>query len=59
MLFQKHSPSERKNPLEVYGFVYGEDPLTTIRVHVTDIVLDVATGIVKDLEVTTKVEYTH
>ncbi len=26
--FQRNTPSERKTPLDVYGFVYGEEPLS-------------------------------
>jgi hypothetical protein len=58
-LFQSNSPSERKNPLQIYGFVYGEKFLTPKGINVTDIVIDVATGVVKDLNVTVKVEYTQ
>lgn len=58
-LFQRNSPSERKTSLDVYGFVYGEEPLTPNGVQLTDIIIDVDTGAVKDLQVTETVEYTH
>ena len=31
-LFQRNTDSERKTPFDVYGFVYGEEPLTPNRV---------------------------
>jgi len=57
--FQSDSHSERKNPLQIYGFVYGERFFILKGMNVTDIAIDVATGAVKDLNVTMKVEYTH
>jgi len=59
LLNQRNSPSERTTPLEIHGFVYGEDFITCNSVRVIDILIDVATGAVKDLNVTAKVDYTH
>lgn len=56
---QSNSPSERKNPLQIYGFVYGEKYLTPKGINLTNIVIDVTTGAVKDLDVTVKVEFAH
>jgi len=59
-VFQSKSPSNRANPLQVHGFVYGEQFLRSPkRINVTGIVLDIATGGIKDLNVTVTVVFAH
>lgn len=59
MSFQSHSPSERKNPLQIYGFVYGKKISTPKGMNLTNAVIDVDTGALKDLDVTVTVDFTH
>jgi hypothetical protein len=54
MLFQCNSASERKTPLHIHGFVYGESAFTPKGIGVIHLVIDIATGALKDLNVTVK-----